>query len=215
VTNLPQPRLLSHPESESSFSGPLFSACGKQGFTLIELISVMVVMVLVLTIAVGSHLMWKRHNALDAVEMQVLAHLSLARQHAITQVRPTSFWVTNALERGEYLVSTSAEGAEDMHEAAGAPSEYRTLIGGTNAMPRQLFWRRDLDSPELEPFLTFLPDGSCRTEEDRIFVFWHDLTAPARTNALLHRAIRVNRLTGLARALPREDREDYLKEATP
>lgn len=208
----------------------------KTGFTLVELISVMVVMVLVLTIAIGAHLMWKRQNALDAVAMQVFAHLSLARQYAITQAVPTTFTAsnralkhnpavgtlsldtdfvapTNAPDRGLFFVSTaSTNDAVDNAEDT-PPSAERTLLGDVSQLPRRIVW---FDVAAAVPttehsHITFLPDGTCATDESawpdgtRDLVFSQDISPAVRTNRLLRRTVRVNPLTGLARAFTRDE----------
>lgn len=200
-----------HPESASALSGHSFSARGKRAFTLVELISVMVVMVLVLTIAVGSHLMWKRHNALDAVEMQVLAQLSLARQYAITQVRPTTCSFSNAVDRGLCWVSVPSNRVDDAtEESGGNPVEARTPIGDTLRMPRQvMLWPTDTAPTHV----IFRPDGSCANGSDYAISFFQNTSPAAADDPPLRRAIRIHALTGLARALTREERES--QEVSP
>ena len=218
----------SSPESDASLSNYSFPACGKRAFTLIELISVMVVMVLILTIAVGSHLMWKRHNALDAVEMQVLAHLSLARQHAITQMCPTTFTASNSVDRGFFWISIASNHVDNVsfEDSKNNLTENRVMIGDRQQMSRQLLWCDPPDTagkvstvPIGKPIhLIFYPDASCVNfypdasvvskdkREDTLFTFFHAVSDSAATNIILRRSICVNAFTGLARALTREER---------
>lgn len=161
----------------------------------------MVVMVLVLTIAVGSHLMWKRQNALDAVTSQVIAHLSLARQYAITQAQPTTFTASNGTladdwnggvlsldahlvpatpdsdpDRGLFFVSTSTNAADQVEEDEPFPE--RALLSDVVRLPRRLVWAvLTSDSPpsvelSLDALhVTFLSDGSCKDGVETTLTF--------------------------------------------
>ncbi len=208
------PPLLVSPESVPALSGASFSVRGKRAFTLIEVISVMVVMMLVLTIAIGSHLMWKRHHALDTVEMQVLAQLSLARQHAITQARPTTFSTSNSVDRGFFGLSTAGNPTDDAEEAIGHHVEIRTPIGDTLPMPRRVLWVAW--SEEDNPHVKFLPDGSCALkDQDPVFTFSQHLSDRAGMDPILSRSIRIHALTGLARALSREEHASLIANGGP
>jgi type II secretory pathway pseudopilin PulG len=142
------------------------------GFTLVEVISVTVVMVLVLTIAVGAHLMWKRHSALDSTATQVYAHLALARQHAITQALPTTFSASNRplsdnrdaglldLDRdlldpapeepdqGVFFVSIARTNGVSTADGDTPPANERTLLGDVVRMPRRTLWITRRTTPE-------------------------------------------------------------------
>lgn len=141
------------------------------GFTLVEVISVTVVMVLVLTIAVGAHLMWKRHSALDSTATQVYAHLALARQHAITQAVPTTFSASNLQldpdrgagllrldtqvvdpapeepDQGIFFVSIAQTNGVSAADGDTPPANERVLIGDVARMPRRTLWMTRRTTP--------------------------------------------------------------------
>ena len=141
----------------------------RSAFTLVEIISVMVVMVLILSVAVGAHMMWKRHTALDALTMQIASQLALARQYAITQARPATFTAANSAlhpdwdggvldfrhdlaldrinsDRGLFLVTVPADTFDDSEPESppddpSAPiPDKRSPIGEVIRMPRRVLW---------------------------------------------------------------------------
>ncbi len=151
------------------------------GFTLIELVAVMAIMVLVLTLALGAHRMWRRAGALQSIATLALTQLNLARQHAITQARPTTWTAVNArplprdgrlslegdfaeeepLEQGWVLITVAAPPPEG--EAGGrtpaahpedgdTPHPERLLLADPVRLPRRHLWSlRTADGPALEP----------------------------------------------------------------
>ncbi len=151
------------------------------GFTLIELVAVMAIMVLVLTLALGAHRMWRRAGALQSTATLALTHLNLARQHAITQATPTTWTAVNARPRaqdgrlslegdfaedepqesGWILITVAAprqDGASSGHAPADHPEDgdtphpERVLLADPVRLPRRHLWSlRTDDGPALEP----------------------------------------------------------------
>ncbi len=155
----------------------------RRGFTLIELVAVMVIMVLVLTLALGAHRMWRRAGALQSVGTLALTHLSLARQHAITHATPTTWTAVNArpvprdgrlafdqdlawdepLEYG-WLLLTKAAGETPEHPHADEPGPDRLLLADPVRLPRRHLWALPVGGD---------PDGERALAPLEPNAFWH------------------------------------------
>ncbi len=187
---------------------------------LVEIISVTVIMVLVLSIAVGAHLMWKRHQSFDSVVTEITAHLSLARQYAITQGEPATFTVSNlaltrheshrlrfdndfaapeslAEERGLFLVSAASTNLNAVTDWEELLDYDRILLGDVIRLPRHMLWLRPDSATTTAEFLptdplhiTFMPDGSCAEDDSN----WPDTPRDLVFFHNLSSASRTNRL---------------------
>ncbi|MCL1887482.1 MAG: type II secretion system GspH family protein [Kiritimatiellaeota bacterium] len=67
-----------------------------KGFTLIELINVLGIMVFLMAIAVGSYMAWNQTSALRGAADLTLSGLNRARQFAVTHRVDTLVWMQNA-----------------------------------------------------------------------------------------------------------------------
>lgn len=189
-------------------------------FTLIEVISVMVIMILIMTVVTGGYLRLKPHTALDSAELKTLASLSLARQHAITHIRPVSIVVSNSAEYGTLQISTARDPEDDPTETERLSSD-RTLIDQEMRLPRRVFWMKPrqnkTDAWEMlenryEQVITFSPDGCIQKEAPECLTLAQDIIQNAESGSphrhSMRRTIYIDPLTGMARALSRDEREE-------
>jgi prepilin-type N-terminal cleavage/methylation domain-containing protein len=149
------------------------------GFSLIELLSVMAIVLILLALAVDASLGWGRRAGLRAGTAEVGAALDLARQWARTHGRPTTFAYGNTAGREcGYVVLRDA-----VHGAIGHSNHLATGVVFTN------------DGPDS---IVFLPDGTCdgppsSWPADRRTIL---LEREAGTGTALTATITVFRLTG-------------------
>jgi len=76
---------------------------GRGGFTLLELLVVIVIMFLVMGIGVGSFIGYTRGAAMRGAISNVKGTLQLARQHAVSYQRPTAVIFTTTETNATYL----------------------------------------------------------------------------------------------------------------
>ena len=152
-------------------------AAPTRGFTLIELLCVVGIMVLLLSIAVGSSLGWGRASGLSGSVMNIRSSLGLARQLAATHGSNCSFVYGNlpSPARGYYVVSTNH------------PS---TLMGETNSLPKGFIF-----DTATEESVTFLPNGSCTAPADVLIA-----VKETRPSHFLAATVTVSRATGVSTA---------------
>ncbi len=103
------------------------------GFTLIELMVVMLIMAIMMGIAMVGFSDWARGTGMQGASMNVKSSIALARQWAITHRKKTTFLCTDDY----YVISCGVDN-----------------VGGTNYLPEGLEFEAGLD-------FTFRLDGSC------------------------------------------------------
>jgi prepilin-type N-terminal cleavage/methylation domain-containing protein len=173
----------------------------KSAFTLIELVSVLAIIVVLLSIVLGSYAGWTRATGIDAATGVTVRILSHAREQAITQgieghllVRCQNLSIPGRPPCGLLAVYTCGVGSNDVP----------VLAMPTNALPVGVSFRLDT-----ERVLEFLPDGTCRpigtcdTAADGSLRLILD-SASADASRRLTRVVDVDRTSGRIR-VQRED----------
>ena len=147
----------------------------RQGFTLLEILAVLTIMMIMMGMAMFAFVEWGRGGALRSATNNVKAGIARARTHTITFREPSWIVCTNTstgILRGYYFVANAADG----------------LLGVTNFLPEGLAFTTDTDSP-----LTFKLDGSLEGGAATKYVEIYEPFRPA--GGVINR-IRVYPLTG-------------------
>jgi prepilin-type N-terminal cleavage/methylation domain-containing protein len=159
----------------------VLDVAGQPGFTLVELLSVMAIMTIVLSIAVGAAMDWGRGTGMRGAARNVKSSLDLARQWAMTRGVTTTFLCGNAVSAGRgYFLITNAFG----------------MFGNTNYVAQGVGFAAGATAR-----IDFLPDGSCAGADAE----WPNgcaalvLRELSRGEAGLSATVRVYRTTGYAR----------------
>ncbi|MGI6495957.1 MAG: hypothetical protein ACOX5G_07685 [Kiritimatiellia bacterium] len=204
------------------------------GYTLIELVSAMALVVALLMAAVAAYPSWGRIHAMRAAESLMMGELQRARQFAVTHGRPVRLCITNSVPDsprpplGRIWVSCATP------DIADTTGQFPLCIGKTNDLPRGVFFvltKSGADDPvddasrfERPTSVTFAPDGGCAVGGDwgepegegsndwgadevrRIFLLRHrQRTGPKDAPRYLQLGFEVHRLTGLARVLTEQE----------
>ena len=151
------------------------AAAGLRGFTLLELLCVLGLIVFLLSVALGSSLGWGRASGLRASVLEVKSSLTLTRQLAVTHgTRASVFYgnFTTPVPSGHYVVSTNDGSA---------------IIGETNYLPKGfVFATNDAGS------VAFQPDGTSTGDTDIV-------VREVRGANFLAATVTVGRATGFIR----------------
>ena len=120
----------------------------KRGFTLLELITVMAIMMILMGMAMLAFVDWGRGAAMRSALMSVRTALSQARQHAVTYRVPTCILCTNSASplRGYYLVTNRTDG----------------IIGTTNYLPEGIAFGDESDHLLCSAWTARFPAGLLR-----------------------------------------------------
>ncbi len=162
----------------------------RRAFTVIELISVLGIIVVVLSILLGSYASWTRAHSVDVAANLAAAVLGHARETAITQrVETRVTWQNLAppgrAPRGYMAIYTNIT----------------VLIAPTNPLPAGVCF-----SNRSEQSLVFLPDGGCRFDapDSNNCARLHLSSSAGQAARPLTRILEVNQLTSRMR-VRRED----------
>jgi len=173
----------------------------RNAFTIIELVSVLAIIVVMLSIALGSYSGWTRASGIDAAANQTASILGHARELAITQRVSSEVVCENITPPGRSpcgIVSVYALDAA----ASFATNANFVLAMPTNALPAGVCFR----SPTAQ-VIEFQPDGTCSPDpifgSDGCALFFLDSTA-GDAGRRLTRVVEVNQLSGRIR-VRRED----------
>lgn len=144
------------------------------GFTLIELMAVLVITAIMLSISVVAFVQIGHAAGMKASVLSVQSGLNLARQNAITYRTRTTFSYTNLISDSEmpvgcFIVTTN-----------------KVVIGQTNRLDIGIVFTNPSNGA-----LTFTLDGSCDGNDANIMLTERDKGANALSNA-----ITVDSLTG-------------------
>lgn len=148
-----------------------------RGFTLIEILAVLTIMMIMMGMGMFAFVEWGRGSALRSATSNVMAGISRARTHTITYREPTWLVCSNAMTpllRGYFYVENAADG----------------LMGVTNFLPEGLAFTEGTDSP-----LTFNLDGSVDLEGLETYRYV-EIYEPFRPGGGTTNRIRVYGLTG-------------------
>ncbi len=158
-------------------------ALRKRGFTLIEMLAVMMIMGILMAITIASYLDWNREAAIRGSTWGVDSSIEHARQWAITHRVRTSWMWTNVVSgagmRGCYVVTTNTT-----LPSAGMVSETNYLAEGV------------VFGDVTEGLITFKSDGSATGGVTAIKLIIQE----TRTNGLT-REIKVFPLTGRSKVM--------------
>lgn len=127
----------------------------RKAFTLIELVSVLAIVCVMLTVALGAYISWGRTGSLDAAANQLAAALDHARELAITQRLNTQVICSNTNfpgrpNRGVYALFIQRSETNDVTDVVpAAPS---------GLLPPDV-WMPAASASQIT--ITFLPDGTC------------------------------------------------------
>jgi len=178
----------------------------RRGFTLIEILAVLAIMMLMMTIAMFGFLDFGRGARLRAGLLEFRSILAHARQDAVTYRRRTTVYYGSIpppgappgtpANRGYYYVSNAVEG----------------VVGVTNFFKEGLLLTNDVASVRIQAF-QFKLDGSCELDFDRSGSmsgewqnpnFWRDVLIyeTGRGGNYLSATTRVYQLTGLVKKWP-------------
>lgn len=159
------------------------------GFSLLELLAVMALMIILLSIALTSSLDWGRSKALRGAVRGTISRLGLARQMAVTH-HTTAIFV--------YGNDTSVTPSRGYHYIA--TNETDALVSNTNFLPKGMAYTNNIPL-----MLEFRADGTGAGESSEWPGGYRDLVIcePTRTNGenCLWATVRVARVTGTARVI--------------
>jgi prepilin-type N-terminal cleavage/methylation domain-containing protein len=155
---------------------------GKHGFTLVEILCVMAIMVLLLTLALANTRGWGRGVGMRSATAGVRACLRLTREWAMTHGSVTEFQYGNAglPARGYYVVFSHRDGN----------------VGATNFLPSGVIFATNTPLP-----LAFEPDGSCSGASNAAATLIAMTEPSGGTNALTS-TIKVYHASGYASLQP-------------
>jgi len=121
----------------------------RSGFTLIEMLAVLLIMGILMSIAATSLLNYGRVAGFRGSVLNLRSSLSLCRQYAITKRMPTSFQydndTANGQNRGYYCVWSYPDPSD---------ATKKQLMGATNYLAEKVAFRNT-------GILPFRTDGSC------------------------------------------------------
>jgi prepilin-type N-terminal cleavage/methylation domain-containing protein len=169
---------------------------GRSGFTLIEILAVLAIMLLVMGLSLFAFMDFGRGARIKGAVLEFRAALSQARQDAVTFRRRTTLSYGSRNSRGYYVISNAVDG----------------VVGVTNYFKEGLWLTNQLPSIRVRAF-QFKLDGSCELDLDRSGsmtgeweapnFFRHVLLFERDRGALgLSATVRVYQLTGSARKVP-------------
>jgi len=123
---------------------PRYFPWGADGFTLIEMLAVLAIMIFMMGLAIGAFQNYGKHASITSSVLRMKSSLALARQLAITKrVRTTFVFANTPEERGYFYLTTNAA-------ATG-------MIGDTNLLNQGIFFDPATDTNPI----TFKLDGAC------------------------------------------------------
>lgn len=165
----------------------------RAGFTLAELLAVMLIMVILLGMAASSFYGMGRGSRMRGAVSTLNTHLSLTRQYAITRTVPLDFVLlaTAAGDHG-YYIRRNDDQVQFRPTQYLPPSLHFYIAEEPNQNPVKL--------TSAGYVFTFMPDGSLKDLDDNLYIYIADetLTTPAGVYAdgIL---FTISGLTGLVR----------------
>ena len=143
----------------------------RRGFTLVEILSVMAILVLFLAVATPAVIDWGRASRMRAARATVQASLGLAREVAMAHDQPVTWYATNLVQGEMGVLWLEFE---------------EKLYGSSNRLGRGLVFTLDADTR-----VAFRGDGTLDGEDAWIGIF-----EESRGEAGLVSSVRVYRVTG-------------------
>ena len=143
----------------------------RRGFTLVEILSVMAILVLFLTIATPAVIDWGRASRMRAARATVQASLGLAREVAMAHDRDVTWYATNLQQRKSGALWLELE---------------EELYGSTNRLARGFVF-----NPDANMSVAFKGDGTLQGSDAWIGIF-----EESRGESGLISSVRVYRVTG-------------------
>ncbi len=147
----------------------------KAGFTLIELMTVLLIMMILFGIAAAAFVSMNKGQGMSASTRRAKGGMTIARQTAITKRANTQIWFFNDMEKippaGCYVISNYNSGLP--------------IIGETNYLSAGI-------TCSVPTNITFKTDGTCLADASEKLLL--QLVGESRTNVL-----RVYQLTGIVR----------------
>ncbi len=146
----------------------------RQGFTLVELLACLAIMIVLLSLGAAASGQWGRPARMRRAERETKSALDTARQWAVTHQTRTVFYDENDSDgRALYWMEAHRHGG---------------TIGITNMLPAGIVWSNNW------PVIAFQPDGTLEGDSDRDIVIAERADRPRP----LVSTVRVYRVTGQA-----------------
>jgi len=173
------------------------SISARAGYTLIELVTVTALAITLAALATAGYHTWTRDTAIESGQRRLQASLIRARSFALARRVETR---CVAILRDRAMARADAVAVEFRHSPTGS----WWLVSETNSLPDWIGFRRD---PELATNVLFRADGRCRRGDEpdnvetagwlRLELVHTRIENP--DDMRYHRALEINRLTGLVR----------------